>query len=135
MEHRPSDHALDDLVKKYLRVWVWSIVFGLDTALTLSLSTQVFVGKYPLTTTFILAIPAILSASFVIFSWWFLSVYLTLGLLPLLITNREGDRDLEFWNVKSIRYLQWAMQFSIFAVIFRVLGIIIEVIFGSLRMY
>ncbi len=37
--------GLDALLRKYLRVWIWSIIFGLDTTLTLTLSTQSF-AKY-----------------------------------------------------------------------------------------
>jgi hypothetical protein len=131
-EHEQQKY-LGSLFRKYVRVWIWSIIFGLNTALTLSFSTQNFLGRYNIQISSIIAIPTILAALTVIISWSFLSIYLRRSLIPLLWLS-QADESLDN-NPQELRYLSVAMQFAIYAVVFRAVGVLVEAVFGSLGKY
>jgi hypothetical protein len=134
-----TDNSIDYLLRKYLRVWIWSIIFGLDTTLTLSLTTQGFIGRYTLPTSLILAMPSLASAVLVIGSWFLLAQFLVVGLVPLLWpTPNSSDEPTQTPDKTStqtkdeVRYLTYAMLTAIFAVMLRAGGFLVEVTFGSL---
>jgi hypothetical protein len=129
---RRTEGGLDYLLRKYLRVWIWSIIFGLDTTLTLTLSTHSISGKYAFEISLVLVVPTLAAALAVIMSWLYLGRYLSRGLMPLLRPTPSGRDDDLAQTTEELRYLTLAMQFAIFSVVLRALGFLIEALFGSL---
>jgi hypothetical protein len=124
MEKPPETNDLDNLLRKYLRVWIWSIIFTVDATLAFILSTQAFVGKYTPNNALILITPTIGAAISLIASFYCLLLFLNQGLIPILrVAEPESS---------GLRYLTLAMQFSIFAVMMRSIGFVFEAVFGSL---
>src|SRR4051812_5064376 len=133
MTETPQDNSVEEvrssidiLLQKYLRVWIWSIIFGLNSTLTLTLSTQTIVGKYNSFVSLILSIPLIMAAFTIILSWYFLLLFMKTNLMPLLGFHYYSGKF--SGEERSYRYLYAAFQFSIFAVMLRAFGIIFEAI-------
>jgi hypothetical protein len=133
---------MDSLLRKYIRVWIWSILFGLNTTLTLSLTVQRFGDRYVAGIALVLAIPSLISAAANIFSWSYLALFLRKGLMPLLMPEphrpeyqsdvEQYQSDVEHESATHTRYLYTAMLFAIFAVISRAFGFLVEATFSSL---
>jgi hypothetical protein len=129
--------TLDRLMRQYIRVWIWSIIFGLNTSLlyTFVSGGGSFGGsKYDFNISLVLLLPTALSGSLLIFSWSFLLRYLYLGILPMLYS--EGDENhIEYTRYEYARLLWLAMLYTILSVAFRFLGSIVANVFESLSRF
>jgi len=139
-------NGIEVLFRKYARIWIWSIIFGLDTTLSLTFSTQSF-ARYNLQVSLILAVPLLASAAALVVSWFALSQFLTRSLLPLLKESAVEDEtdhviedeirlaivsDAAKARDLRLRLLNLAVEYAIVAIILRVVGFGLEAIFGSL---
>jgi hypothetical protein len=125
------ENRIDNLLSKYLLVWIWSVLFGASSGLFYS-----FVGFGssrpwgPLN--LLLAILAAISLLSLVISNLALFRFLTLYLIPkFLVTSIKEDEDRV--NHKSAILLRSAFAYMIFGAVARVLMTLAELIFSSLR--
>lgn len=129
---------LNQSLSKYLRVWIWSIIFGLDTTLTLTLQAGGSFGKYLPFIAFILVIPNILSAIMVIVSWIYLLRFMLRAIIPLIKLDQASYDELVSRNTLTqvhVFYLRTAMQAAILAIVLKAFGILFESLFAGLGRY
>lgn len=131
-DENKEDNLWKDLVARYLEVWLYSIQFGLVSALSFSLfQVRSDVGKwFPLGLS--LALPLIVTAGCVLFAWKNLILYLTKRLIPkFILKDDENTASKE----DTAYYLATAMRFSFMALTFRFCAFIFEIIMQSLNRY
>lgn len=121
---QPSD-KLDNLLAKYVSVWLWSIIFGATTGVLYSFLSFRFDRWGVLALA--LVIPAIASLLSALMSWRHVYVAMVDYLLPKFVY--ESARDLD---PKQFAYqLSRAFQYFMFAAGFRALAAFMEIAFAS----
>lgn len=122
-EEPPSDKGNDQLVnspagpwelllRKYVHVWLWSILFGTSTGLLYTL-TDFRVGDWK-GLGFLITIPAVLAAILALQSWLHLYSALRVYLLPEFTGTRKPDEKVFSWHLtRSFFYLILASVFRI----------------------
>ena len=127
---------IDLSFRKYLKIWIWSIVFGLNTSLLYTLTGGLLSGRYNLEVSIVLLLPMTLGGLLQIVSWFSLLRYLQLSLIPMLLQEyNDSDPSSQKKQDKDAGLLMLAMRYSILSVIVRLAGSIFELIFGSLVRY
>ncbi len=110
---------LEQLLAKYISVWLWSILFGASTGLLYALSDIRARDWAKLSVVF--AIPAVLAFAFALISWWHLLSGLRQYLIPIyVLQHAEADR------YEFAYHLSRAFQFMIYASVMRILVTVVE---------
>lgn len=120
--------GLDGLLKKYVAVWLWSIIFGATTGASysyLTIRTDRNWGPLGL----LLAILIILGVLSVTVTWVGLLRYLRHCLLPWFLGGEDED-DVEQSYLAST-FLLRSVRGIILAVVFRLLIVVAELTFAS----
>ena len=131
-----STFTLDRLLSKYVAVWLWSILFGANTALLYSFMTLDRIEAWK-EVRFLPATLAVISAGFLAWSWWFLILYLILCLIPRvfqpgierrLLTDEEYSAE---HGKHAGQYLGKAFITMFVSVMMRILVSVVEMIFEA----
>ena len=133
------ESSFDDLMRKYLRVWIWSIIFGLNTTLVFTTSSS-YLGKYNFFNSIVLPSPYVASVLVSLISWFYLLLYLRGSLLPMIYNDSSSsDRSSLSQDISANwtasyhqKLLMFAMTYSILAIFLRVVGFVFTVLFDSL---
>lgn len=125
-----QDNSLDRLIRRYLRVWIWSIIFGFNSAVAYNtLSSGFYGGKYNLVVSAVLVAPSAVSVILSLVSWSFLLQYLDRSLLPLISRKDAPTEDANY------KLLYHSMLYTIIAIAFRLAGFLIQAVFDSLSRF
>ena len=122
-QHSELASALDRLLSKYVTVWIWSILIGINSGITFSLASYSARGTWgpltflPLALTLIGIISAILS-------WVYLLNYLSRFIIPSFFLERREDP-------RHSRLLRLSVQAIIFAVGARLLVSVVDLLYAS----
>jgi hypothetical protein len=117
---------LDRILSKYVTIWVWSILVGLNTTVTFSLVSGVRSrGPEALTLIGPVLLLGVLAA---LVAWYFLIRYLHFFVVPNFFWNLPEDlaRDPRSWQP-----IQRAGSFMLIALAFRLLLVLLDFVFSS----
>jgi hypothetical protein len=114
-----NSHLLNELLKKYLSVWLWSILFGATTGLTYSLVGIRDVGKWGELSAAIVLLMTI-NIAFLIIAWSALFRFFKGYLIPGVFLGEKEPSTLENKR-KSGEYLTRCFYALIMAGVFRLI--------------
>lgn len=118
-----EDSNLDKILKKYISVWIWSIIFGAAYSLTSNIFLTKSFDKWgPLSILFILIYTYLVI--FLLLSWINLYRYLVRFILPkfFLLKNELDENETKLTN----NFLRRSFMFLIIAAFLRILIPLVE---------
>jgi hypothetical protein len=119
-----NENNLDKLLRKYISIWIWSILFGTASALTYSIfSTRPFERWGTLSVLFV-AIYAYLIVALIL-AWLYLYKYLVKYILPKFFPLQESEQN-EFELNKMAFFLKRSFTYLFIAAFLRILMPLIE---------
>lgn len=124
------ENRIDNLFSKYLLVWIWSVLFGASNGLFYSFiafRTSERWGPLDL----LLLILATMGLLVLVASNLALFRFLTIYLLPKFLPDNKTEYD--DVNRKSAYLLRSAFAYMIFGAVARMLMVLVELTFSSLR--
>lgn len=128
--------TLKELFDKYILIWIWSIFIGINSALSYNIFNLYNPSRWELLNIIIIPI-YILAVIMALASWIYQFKFLQVKILPFLLSKYEDSRypfDNSEYDKKIDMYaymlLKRSFFFIIFAIFFRFLIPISEMIFG-----
>lgn len=122
----PVKSPWDYLLSKYVRVWIWSVIVGVNSGLAYSyIGLQPTKAWYALSSLLLIVMAFGCIASFL--SWWALLVHLRVALIPEFFGYGHSND-----SRRSARTLERSYQFFIIAAMARLIFALIEFAFQLL---
>jgi hypothetical protein len=123
---------IDQLLSKYITVWIWSVLFGASTGLVVSLITYRTDARWGPLNAVLLFFLAISVAAAVV-SWRALLKYLSVYLIPKFLTVQTfPNEDEKKMHIEAAYALRRAFQYLIIASVARVVITLLEMAYASL---
>lgn len=123
----------DEVIRKYMKIWIWSILFGANSTLTYALSST-FVRENWGVLAIGVAVTAFYGVILVLISWRYLINFFSKSILPSLFSNEEYKFSNDELKTHAA-YLERALKFMVYASIIMFLTKIIEIILISFNKY
>lgn len=128
-----SKVSLDNLLSKYIAVWIWSILFGALSGVTYS-----FLGGYyeisnwgPLSLLLVIEVSIGLLAS--IGAWLYMFQYLVKYIVPRFVHNSWIEQDSQELNTHSVYWIRQVFLLIILALAMRLVMELSMLIFSVLQ--
>jgi hypothetical protein len=137
--------SIKELFDKYILIWIWSIFVSINTALSYNIFNLYNISKWEKLNTFLIPL-YILAVIMALASWLSLFNFFKIKILSLVMNLKQrtpyeemllGEDEKEYnfkqeykENVFAYRQLKSAFNFIIFAIFFRFLIPIFEMVFG-----
>jgi len=127
-------HTWDDLLAKYVRVWVWSAILGANAGLTYLYIGVEFQKPWGALTPLLLALMALgVVASFA--SWWALLVHLRIAIVPSFF-GYQSPHDSQEYTIRqrrAARTIIQSYQYFTIAALVRLLFSLVQVALQVIR--
>lgn len=130
----PLDVRIDRVLNKYMSVWLWSIVFGAATGVSLTFANYRVFGEWSRLGIVLVPLVAIGGLA-ALMSWYFLLQYLVMFLLPLFFshaTDYTENTDLQYRGAKLLRQAVRSLLLSLAA---GIVAAIFQLVFSAIRVF
>jgi hypothetical protein len=127
--------SLKELFDKYILIWIWSIFIGINSALSMNIFNLYNPARWEQLNSVLIPI-YILAVVMALASWLSLFKFFQIKILSIVLPgrNRKELEESEDWQVANNKYAYFQIRrsfyFIIFAIFFRFLIPIAEMIFG-----
>jgi hypothetical protein len=128
----------EQVASRYFSIWVWSIVVGVTTSTTFSVTNYVVRSKGSFINLLIVPLYA-LSAVALLSGWWGTIRFFDTYILQLFLGRRPGDGDPKELAERDFderyragRYLRMAVRFAFVGLAFRLLLSLADILLSSL---
>jgi hypothetical protein len=124
---------IDGVASRYFTIWVWSIVIGVATTTTLSLTNYYIRSKGEFLALLIASLFS-LSAGSLLFAWYAIIRFFDAYILRLFVGEPIDDRSLDALHQRKRagRYLETSVRFAFLGLAFRLTLSLADILLGSI---